>query len=391
MKKATYILAGVGLTAAVFAGVFGALEMTNYLDRQRTAHFLSAGTAGGAPLRTVNADETLAVGFDFKAASQRVMPSVVSIDKMNRTGFYDEEAVSQTGTGSGVILTSNGIIVTNNHVVQGFDEVKVRTPDQRTHNARVLGTDPRSDLAVLKIDASGLTPIQFGDSAKIEVGEWVLAVGNPLGFDNTVSVGVVSSLKRSLPVGGGFLLDAIQTDAAINPGNSGGALADAQGRLIGINTAIASPAGPGSVGIGFAIPINRVRQIVDDIVKLGYARYAGLGIRYNPNIGQILADPQVRRELARLTNGGNVPEYGIIVKSPYRQVPSVEPGGAADTAGIQEWDIIMEIDGQRVTDGLTLNQVLIPKRPGDVVTIRYWSRGNVKSAKVKLQELRDRV
>jgi serine protease Do len=251
----------------------------------------------------------------------------------------------------------------------------------------VLGRDPRSDLAVLKINATGLRPVEIGDSNSLEVGQWVLAVGNPLGFDNTVSVGVVSSLKRSLPIGGGVLLDAVQTDAAINPGNSGGALTDAQGRLVGINSAIASSTGQ-SVGIGFAIPVNRVKEVVADIVKLGYARYAGLGIRYNPNWdSKFLSDPQVRAELAEITGAENVPSKGIIVKSPYRGDASVEPGGPADKAGIKEWDVIVEIGGEPVTDVITLNKVLTPHKPGETVDVKFWSRGKTKTSRVTLQEL----
>jgi len=253
--------------------------------------------------------------------------------------------------------------------------------------AKVLGTDPRADLAVIKINASGLTPVELGTSGNLEVGEWVMAVGNPLGFDNTVSVGVVSSLKRSLPVGNGVLLDAIQTDAAINPGNSGGALTDAAGKLIGINAAIASPT-QSSIGIGFAIPVDRVKEVVADIVKYGHTRYAGLGIRFNPNWGgTFLADPEVQRELADLTGSSDVPKSGIIVKSPYRQVPSVEPGGPAAQVGIQEWDVILSIDGEPVNDMISLNQALVSHKPGDTVSIKYWSRGQVKNGKVKLTEL----
>jgi serine protease Do len=290
-----------------------------------------------------------------------------------------------------VVLSSDGTIVTNNHVVAGASSVKVRTPDLQTYDAKVIGRDPKSDLAVLKIDAKGLTPVETGDSSSIEVGEWVMAIGNPLGFDNTVSVGVVSSLKRSLPVGGGLLLDAIQTDAAINPGNSGGALTDAQGRLIGINSAIASPSGA-SVGIGFAIPINRVKEVVADILKHGHARYAGLGIRYNPNFpATFLSDPDVRTELGQITGSQNIPKAGIIVKSPYRQVPSVEPGSAADQAGIKEWDVILSIDGEEVNDMLSLNRVLTPKKPGQTVQVSFWSKGQTKTAKVTLQELRETI
>ena len=189
---------------------------------------------------------------------------------------FERGALRETGQGSGVILSKNGIIVTNNHVVEVpndpehaiVEQVKVRLQDKRVFTAKVVGRDRRADLAVLKIEATDLQPIEVGDSSKLEIGQWVVAVGNPLGFDNTVSVGVVSSLGRSLGLENSFLLDGIQTDAAINPGNSGGALTDAAGQLVGINAAIASGNG-GSVDIGFAIPVNTVRRVVDQILKFG--------------------------------------------------------------------------------------------------------------------------
>jgi S1-C subfamily serine protease len=390
--KAKTIFTGIGLSAMVFAGVLGALEFKDWRDAQQTQAVLSSSVSGGT-IKPV-ADEATLPAFDFRTAAKAVTPSVVSVDRLQRVPrfFADDQGEAQaTGTGSGVVLTADGIVVTNNHVVQGAEEVKVRVPGGQTYAAKVLGRDPRSDLAVLRINAKGLKPVELGDSNNIEVGQWVLAVGNPLGFDNTVSVGVVSSLKRSLPIGEGVLLDAVQTDAAINPGNSGGALTDAQGKLIGINSAIASSTGQ-SVGIGFAIPVNRVKQVVADIIKLGYARYAGLGIRYNPNWdAKFLSEPQVRAELAEITGSDQVPSKGIIVKSPYRGVPSVEPGGAAAEAGIKEWDILLEIGGEPVNDVITLNKVLTPHKPGESVSVKYWSKGQVKTTEVKLQELRERV
>ena len=384
--KAKSIFSGIALAMAMFAGCYGALEYKDWRDAKKNEAALSS--SAGAPIRPI-VDEASLPAFDFRAAAKSVTPSVVSVDRLQRVPNWlsNSEEVQTTGAGSGVILSADGIVVTNNHVVAGASEVKVRTTNGQSYSAKVLGRDPRSDLAVLKINATGLKPVEIGDSNSIEVGQWVLAVGNPLGFDNTVSVGVVSSLKRSLPIGGGVLLDAVQTDAAINPGNSGGALTDAQGKLVGINSAIASSTGQ-SVGIGFAIPVNRMKEVVADIVKLGYARYAGLGIRYNPNWdAKFLSDPQVRSELGEITGAENVPAKGIIVKSPYRGDASVEPGGPADKAGIKEWDVIIEIGGEPVNDVISLNKILTPHKPGDTVEVKFWSHGKVKTANVKLQEL----
>ncbi|MDX2065572.1 MAG: trypsin-like peptidase domain-containing protein [Fimbriimonadaceae bacterium] len=371
--KAWYVIGG-GL--AVFAGVLGALQVNRYLERRDTvaavqraepsfeivpAQFGGSGTA-----------------FDFREAAKRVNRSVVSVDRFERyTDFFGERQFEQeTGSGSGVVFSENGVIVTNNHVVAGADRVQVRTADGRSLEATVVGTDPTSDLAVLRVKGGNLAPIAVGTSKDLQVGQWVMAVGNPLGFDNTVSVGVVSSLKRNLPIRGAALVDAIQTDAAINPGNSGGALTDSQGRLIGINTAIVSN-NQGNVGIGFAIPVDRVRTVVADIVKLGYARYAGLGIEMRSDYDGALAMPRFRRQLANATQSDNVPNSGVVVF------------GVKNTgSGIQQFDVILEIDGQKVEGSFDLNRILVPKKAGDSVRLKVWSRGKEKTISVKLQELR---
>jgi S1-C subfamily serine protease len=244
----------VPIVLATFVGVFGALQADKYIDRTRALRTLETGTNSSLfkPI-SYTGEAVQGAPFDFRAAAKKIHGSVVSVDRFEqgRTWFDDRVVEAQTGTGSGVIVSDTGLIVTNNHVVEDAQRVRVRLADGRSVDAKVLGTDPRSDLAVLKVEKASVSPIEMGTSKDVEVGQWVLAVGNPLGFDHTVSVGVVSSLKRNLPVGRMGLVDAIQTDAAINPGNSGGALCDAQGRLIGINSAIASSTGQ-SVGIGFA-------------------------------------------------------------------------------------------------------------------------------------------
>ena len=376
--KTTTIL---GIGVAIFAGVLGALQIDHYLERKDDRPVLNFETRPSGAVQPVALEPVAGAPFDFRAAAKKVNPSVVAIDRYNRVsrGFLgDDSVVAETGQGSGVILDKSGIIVTNNHVVERAEQVKVRLSDNRTLDAKVLGTDPRSDLAVLKVTASNLVPIEMGDRENIEIGQWVMAVGNPLGFSNTLSVGVISSLKRNLPVGQQGLVDAIQTDAAINPGNSGGALCDDQGRLIGINSAIATPS-RGSVGIGFAIPVDRVKTVVADIVKLGYARYAGLGINYDPRLDGALSDPRFQAQLAQVTNSENVPNTGIVVRG---------ATGSAQQAGLKEYDVLLAIDGQPVEGTFDLNKALIPHKPGDTVSIKFWSRGQVKTAKIKLQEIR---
>lgn len=378
MKKTVYAFIAI----ACFGGVFGALQADKWLTkRQDSAPVLYKQEVAVQPVQYTG---SVASPPDFRTAAKKVMPSVVAIDRFERVAdmFGQDRGVQETGSGSGVILSANGTIVTNNHVVadqrtgRPVDKVKVRLNDKRTFDAKVLGTDPRSDLAVIKIEAPNLTPIDLGDSSQLEIGQWVLAIGNPLGFDNTVSAGVVSSLKRDLPVGMSGLVNAIQTDAAINPGNSGGALTDANGRLIGVNSAIASNTGQ-SVGIGFAIPIDRVKQVVNDIVKLGYARYAGLGVSYAP--AQALMYPRNRRMIAEQTGAENIPTQGIVIQ---------EATGAAASAGLKALDIIVEIDNTPIEGSFTLNKILTPKKPGDKVQVKYWSAGKVKTTSLTLQEIK---
>ncbi len=380
MKKTGYVL----VTVAAFVGVFGALQAEKWLGKWQTSAAPIDYRAEGSVM-PIQYNGSVTSPPDFRLAAKKVMPSVVAIDRFERVNdmFGYQASVRETGSGSGVILSSNGTIVTNNHVVadpatgRAVERVQVRLADKRTFPAKVLGTDPRSDLAVLKIEAPNLSPIEVGDSTSLEIGQWVLAIGNPLGFENTVSAGVVSSLKRDLPIGVSGLVNAIQTDAAINPGNSGGALTDAMGRLIGVNSAIASTTGQ-NVGIGFAIPVDRVKQVVNDIVKFGYAKYAGLGVSYQARYSGALAYPQFRQEVARLTGAENVPNQGIIVD---------EATGAAQEAGIKPGDIILAIDGTNIEGSFTLNKVLTPKKPGEKVSVKYWSKGEVKTTSLTLQEI----
>ncbi len=382
MKTFSYM--AICLACAV--GVFVALQADRWLSSRKVDHYVL-----GAPPTAIPASyETGSGPIDFRLAAKKVLPSVVSVDRFDRVNdFFSDPGntpVQETGQGSGVILSPDGLIVTNNHVVNGAAEVKVRLHNKKSYSAKVLGVDRRFDLAVLKIDATGLTQIEMGDSSTLEVGQWVIAVGNPLGFDQTVSAGVVSSLGRSLAVQGGNMTNAIQTDAAINPGNSGGALCDAQGHLVGINAAIAGmPAGygqeAGSIGIGFAIPVSRVKDVVGQIVKNGYATSAGLGVNYEPRYIGILQFDDARQQLKDIV-GAEPPSSGIIIKD-------VQEGGAAFKAGIQTWDVLLAVDGVNTDAPLALNQALDNKKPGDKVKVKYWTKGSTKTVEVALSEVRD--
>jgi len=366
------------IAVAVFVGGFAALRLDGWFKNSQRA----------TPVFTIQDSKVLPASFqpgeapfDFRPAVRKVLPSVVSVDRLDRVrrGFWDDESfVAQTGTGSGVVISAKGYILTNNHVVANAEAVNVRLADSRSFEADVVGTDPRSDLAVLKINATNLTPAELGDSSAIEVGEWVIAVGTPLGYANTVSAGIVSSVNRTISSEReSALIDSIQTDAAINQGNSGGALANAAGQVIGINTMIVSQTG-GSVGLGFAIPIKRAQRVVNDIVQYGRVRYGQLGAWVYNRPG-LLALEDVRAELKEAT-GAEPPKLGLIVQR-------IARGSAASDAGLQQLDVLTEVDGKRLREPIDLTKALIDKRPGDKVQLKYWARGTIKTANIVLSDL----
>lgn len=384
MKKSGFVIT----LAACFMGVFGALQADKWLSSHNKPDDIFVQGQTFTKFKQASNEPLAAPAFDFREAAKRAMPSVVSVDRFDKVrGFFESQATErETGTGSGVIVSADGIIVTNNHVVAGrqlrnggevLPRVQVRTYDGQKVEAKILGTDPRSDIAVLKIDAKNLHPIELGSSSNLEVGEWVMAVGNPLGFDNTVSVGVVSSTKRNLPVGDQGLVEGIQTDAAINPGNSGGALCNAQGQLVGINSAIASGTGE-SVGIGFAIPIDRAKKIVNDIVKTGHAKYPVLGVSYDGRLVGFLSDPEARDYVASQINRTDFPDHGLHVQS---------VSGPSMNSGIAKNDFLLEVDGQKVDNSFDLNKVLLPKKVGDQVKVKYWHAGQTKETTITLAEM----
>jgi serine protease Do len=316
---------------------------------------------------------------DFRAAAKKIMPSVVSVDQRvaTRDIFSDRVQIETAGTGSGVVISADGLILTNNHVIAGADFVTVRTQEDKTFSAKVVGADPRADLAVIRIKASHLVPAELGDSDRLDVGEWVLAVGNPLGYSNTVSAGVVSSLKRTLPAGesGTLLIDAIQTDAAINPGNSGGALTNERGQVIGINSAIASNTG-GSIGVGFAIPINRAKKIVHDIVQYGHVRYGNPGFTIYQ---RLIQDEDVQDALQRAV-GAQPPKAGLVVHD-------VDPSGPAAKAGIRPLDVVISVDNIPMSNPIQFFKIFADKRPGDTVRLALWDSGNRKTLDLTLEDI----
>ncbi len=345
----------------------------------------------------------------FVAIADHVTPAVVSISAESRPAqnsqrrralpngitvppgmedFFDQfgQQVPQVegGSGSGFIVSKDGYILTNNHVVTTSDrttvadQVTVQLLDHRTFKAKVIGNDPTTDIAVIKINGSDFPTLPLGNDNNTRVGEWVLAIGNPLGFDFTVTAGIISAKHRSLPGllsrrnGPNYSIsDLIQTDAAINPGNSGGPLVNGRGEAIGITSAIASPTGV-NAGYGFAIPITLAKKVMDDIVAHGKVRVAILGIQINevtPEDAAVAGMKEIR--------GAKVEGFGSAATS------------AAQQAGLQAGDIIITADGQAVDRVSTLQQIVRNHKPGETIDVDVMRYGQKKSFRVRLSELEE--
>jgi serine protease Do len=269
--------------------------------------------------------------------------------------------------GSGVIVSPEGYILTNNHVIDGATDVRVTLSDKREFQARVVGADPKTDVAVLKVDAKNLAPITIGDSSKVQVGDVALAIGDPFGVGQTVTKGIISATGR-----GGLGIedyeDFLQTDAPINPGNSGGALINDRGELVGINTAIISHGSGGSQGIGFAVPANLARQVMDQVLKNGHVTRAYLGI-YPQDVTPAMAKAF-----------GEKQSEGIVVGD-------VSPNSPASEAGIKTGDIILDVNGKPVTDSNQLRMSISMMQPGTELKLKTLRNGTERDATVKLAEM----
>lgn len=277
-------------------------------------------------------------------------------------------------TGSGVIISPDGYIVTNNHVVNGADELTVTLNDNREYSARIIGTDPNTDLALIKVNGKNLPTLPIGDSDNLKVGEWVLAVGNPYNLSSTVTAGIVSAKARSMGgegSNGPQISSFIQTDAAINPGNSGGALVNAKGELVGINAMLYSQTGSYS-GYGFAIPTTIMVKVVDDLKKYGTVQRAVLGIRGGDVLNYINAQKDEKKDVDLGTNEGVY-------------VAEVTEGSSAAAAGMVKGDVITEADGKKITKMSELQELLSKKRPGEKVTLTYLHNKSKHSKTVTLK------
>ncbi|HEU4962467.1 MAG TPA: S1C family serine protease [Bacilli bacterium] len=328
---------------------------------------------------TSEAKETYNVNINSGVveAVNKVKPAVVGVRNMqNRTDFFGRSVGEQeAGTGSGVVFSDKGYIVTNNHVVAGADEVMITFEDGHNVKAEVVGTDYITDLAVLKVDpkeVKDIKPVAFGNSDALNIGEPAIAIGNPLGmrFAQTVTVGVISATKRDMPIRDAngqevYSQNVLQTDAAINPGNSGGALINMKGELVGINSA--KIATEGVEGIGFAIPINEAQPIVEQLMDKGKVDRPGIGI------GGIAMSQLYLRDRPQVPV-----ENGIVV---------MEMQDNAKKAGLEKYDVITAVDGQKVEDLVDLRKVLFQKKPGDEITLEVYRGKEKKEIKLQLVKI----
>lgn len=320
----------------------------------------------------------------FVQVAKQVKPAVVSIDVVERTrrasrssgrlpegfpqipGFPFPDNTPRRGTGSGVIISPDGYILTNNHVVGDADQIKVKLADGRELKARRVGTDPDTDLAVIKIDERGLPFARIGNSDIVEQGEWVIALGSPFGLQQTMTAGIISATGRDIP-GAGQFTNFIQTDASINPGNSGGPLINMQGEIIGINTLIYTRTG-GSQGIGFAIPANLANKVYAQLVKNGRVTRGYLGV----TLGEVT--PVVARAV------GYDGKQGVLVNDLARN------DSPAARAGLRSGDVIIEFDGKPVTSPKQLTEMVVDTPVGKTVPVKYVRDGRVQSAAIMLGE-----
>ncbi|MDA9875505.1 trypsin-like peptidase domain-containing protein [Flavobacteriaceae bacterium] len=323
----------------------------------------------------LNASSDGGTNVDFTTAADKTVHSVVHVKNTtlskSYTSFEDlffgrSQRYEQIGTGSGVIISPDGYIITNNHVIEGAQSIEITTNDNKTFDAEIVGTDPNTDIALIKIDSEDpLDYSTFGDSNSARIGEWVLAVGNPFNLTSTVTAGIISAKSRDLS--GRNTQSFIQTDAAVNPGNSGGALVNINGELIGINTAISSQTG-NYIGYSFAVPSNIARKVVEDIMEFGNVQNGILGV-----IGGEL-------------NSKNAQDFGVDQTEGF-YVTDVQKGTGADRAGIQKGDIIQQIDGVTISKFSDLKGFLNTKSPDDEVEVKVLRDGTLESLKVTLEKL----
>lgn len=370
---------------AVSAGVSFAVYSYNANKAGANKEF-SSTFDGQSPFRNVSMSSASGVNTDFTVAAEKATHSVVHIKStvtvqgrsMGSSGdpffdfFFGDRGFGQSaprereGIGSGVIISNDGYIITNNHVIDDADKMEVTLNDNRSFPAKLIGTDPVTDIALIKIEAKDLPVIPFGDSDKLKVGEWVLAVGNPFNLTSTVTAGIVSAKARSIGMSGG--IEAfIQTDAAVNPGNSGGALVNTNGELVGINTAIASQTG-NFAGYSFAVPISIASKVVSDLKQYGAVQRAVLGVSIATLTSKLIEEKKLETNI----------NEGVYINS-------VEERSSAKEAGIEEGDVLTEVNGVKVKSSSELQEQINRYRPGDKVVVKGYRGKTAKTFNVTLK------
>ena len=358
-----------GILIALLSAAVGGLTAYAVVNAMTKSQVRVVETSEGAQFRTVNLSQDNWPDFTYAAESAVdavVYVKVVSTQTQQQApssifdfffGFPEggmgmPQQRERVGSGSGVIIREDGYIVTNNHVIDGATRIEVTLNNNQTYPATLVGTDPATDVALLKVEATGLPVIPFGDSDKLRLGEWVIAIGSPYDLRSTITAGIVSAKGRSMPSNGEFKIESfIQTDAAVNPGNSGGALVDKAGNLVGINTAIISQTGS-YTGYSFAVPSNIVKKIAYDLMDFGSVKRAVLGISMMP------IDDKIAEELKLSSRNGVY-------------IGEVSKSGAADKAGIKAGDVLIAIDSTKITNPASVQEAVSRFSPGDnaVVTV----------------------
>ncbi len=396
MKKTALVIVAVAAVSALAGGLtaFGVSKYTSgeglFQSNNVSALWSDTTPQAGNHFTAYQADQYP----DLTYAAENAVKAVVNIESIREVqyggrsrgydpfyeffgipygggGYSEPQTREQRSGGSGVIISADGYIVTNNHVIEDATKLKVKLNDGRTFDAKLVGTDPTTDVALIKVDEKDLPTIPFGNSNDLRLGEWVLAIGSPFDLQSTITAGIVSAKARQL----GVIPDElrvesfIQTDAAVNPGNSGGALVNTRGELVGINTVIKSSTGS-YIGYSFAVPETIVRKVVVDLKEYGVVQRAMLGVRYRA-IDDLFIE-QMGEELGITKTGG-------------LYVNEVVEGGAAEDAGLRKGDIITAVDGKKTNDASAMSEQMAQYRPGDKITIEYNRNGMEKKAQVTLK------
>jgi len=374
----------IGSAALIFIGVlFGAILVSGFGWIKPSLADIMIG-AKNPPVTDV---DYMSFSKPFMEVAEKVTPSIVQInvkskvETPNKDDFFfffpfrDQMPQEQLGSGSGVIISEDGYIITNNHVVANAEQVTVILHDNRKVDGKVIGTDPLTDLAVIKIEEDNLPVAYLGNSDEAKVGQWVMAIGNPLSLNSTVTAGIISAKSRSINIltrdqGSKAIEDFIQTDAAINPGNSGGALVDLSGAVIGINTAIAASGTGSYIGYGFAIPINIAKTVSKELILNGKVNRGYIGVTITA------VDPSTSKAVG-LKEATGVMVQGLL------------ENGAAEKAGIKEGDIILKIDGREVSQPNHLQSYVATKTSGTSVTLTIWREGKEIEKSVTLKSSDD--